>query len=196
MVLSHERAHVRQRDFLIHTLAGLHCALFWFNPFSWWLQRQLSELGEALSDCAAVEQAESRASYAETLLAFATRCRWPLAAVAMANSSNLTPRIERLLSDRGFEQILFREGAPALCCGRRGCVRVDRVDVDGSGACRARAPPRRVSAPAPVAPMHRPHPLRPPAVPAPVAPRRHRLRLTKLRCTMRRRTRRCPRDPY
>ncbi|HEY0801045.1 MAG TPA: M56 family metallopeptidase [Steroidobacteraceae bacterium] len=104
IVLSHERAHVRQRDFYVHALAGLHCALFWFNPFSWWLQRQLSELGEALSDRAAVEQAESRACYAETLLAFATRARWPLAGVAMARVSNLTPRIERLLSDRGFER--------------------------------------------------------------------------------------------
>ncbi len=104
IVLSHERAHVRQKDFLIHTLAGLHCALFWFNPFSWWLQRQLAELGEALSDCAAVEQAESRAGYAEILLAFATRARWPQAAVAMASASNLTPRIERLLNDRGFER--------------------------------------------------------------------------------------------
>jgi beta-lactamase regulating signal transducer with metallopeptidase domain len=109
IVLSHERAHVRQADFCVHALAGLHCALFWFNPFSWWLQRQLSELGEALSDCAAVAQADSRASYAETLLAFATRARWPLAAVAMASSSNLSPRIERLLSDRGFE----RSFAPA-----------------------------------------------------------------------------------
>jgi beta-lactamase regulating signal transducer with metallopeptidase domain len=104
IVLSHERAHVRQADFYVHALAGLHCALFWFNPFSWWLQRQLSELGEALSDCAAVEQAESRASYAETLLAFATRARWPLTGVAMASASNLTPRIERLLSDKGFER--------------------------------------------------------------------------------------------
>jgi beta-lactamase regulating signal transducer with metallopeptidase domain len=104
IVLSHERAHVRQKDFLIHTLAGLHCALFWFNPFSWWLQRQLAELGEALSDCAAVEQAESRTGYAEILLAFATRARWPLNGVAMASASNLTPRIERLLNDQGFER--------------------------------------------------------------------------------------------
>jgi hypothetical protein len=104
IVLSHERAHVRQKDFLIHALAGLHCALFWFNPFSWWLQRQLAELGEALSDCAAVEEAESRTGYAEILLAFATRARWPLTAAAMASASNLTPRIERLLNDRGFER--------------------------------------------------------------------------------------------
>jgi beta-lactamase regulating signal transducer with metallopeptidase domain len=104
IVLSHERAHVRQKDFYVHALAGLNCALFWFNPFSWWLRRQLSELGEALSDCAAVEEADSRASYAETLLAFATRTRWPETYVAMAGNSNLTPRIERLLNDQGFER--------------------------------------------------------------------------------------------
>jgi len=104
IVLSHERAHVRQSDFYVHALAGLHTALFWFNPLSWWLQRQLAELGEALSDCAAVEQAESRTTYAETLLAFATHARAPLACVAMASASSLAPRIERLLSDHRFER--------------------------------------------------------------------------------------------
>jgi beta-lactamase regulating signal transducer with metallopeptidase domain len=104
IVLAHERAHVLQRDFWVHALTGLHCAIFWFNPFSWWLQRQLAELGEALSDHSAVEQAESRASYAEVLLAFATAVRRPFAGVAMASSSNLSPRIERLLSDHGFER--------------------------------------------------------------------------------------------
>lgn len=104
IVLSHERAHVRQGDFYVHALAELHCALFWFNPFSWWLRRELSELGEALSDRAAVEQADSRACYAEILLAFATRDRRPLAGVAMASSSNLASRIERLLSEKDFER--------------------------------------------------------------------------------------------
>ncbi|MGO9948206.1 MAG: M56 family metallopeptidase [Steroidobacteraceae bacterium] len=104
VVLTHECAHVRQRDFYVHVVAGLHCALFWFNPFSWWLKRQLSELGEALSDGVAVEQAQSRASYAEILLAFATPGPWPVAAVAMARTNSLTPRIERLLDDRGFEK--------------------------------------------------------------------------------------------
>jgi beta-lactamase regulating signal transducer with metallopeptidase domain len=118
IVLSHERAHVRQCDFYVQALAGLHCALFWFNPFSWWLQRQLSELGEALSDCAAVEQADSRASYAETLLAFATRDRAPVAGVAMASASNLAPRIERLLSDRGFERsFAVKRGLPYVAAG-------------------------------------------------------------------------------
>ncbi len=118
IVLTHERAHVRQADFYVHALAGLHCALFWFNPFSWWLQRQLADLGEALSDCAAVEQAESRASYAETLLTFATRARWPLSGVAMASAGNLTPRIERLLSDKGFERsFAVRHRLPYVAAG-------------------------------------------------------------------------------
>jgi beta-lactamase regulating signal transducer with metallopeptidase domain len=108
IVLSHECAHVRQRDFYVQMLAGLHCALFWFSPFSWWLQRQLADLAEALSDHAGVAQAESRASYAEILLAFAAGASsplaGPLAGVAMARAGNLTPRIERLLNDRGFER--------------------------------------------------------------------------------------------
>jgi len=111
VVLSHESAHVRHGDFYVQLLAGLHCALFWFSPFSWWLRRQLSDLGEALSDHAALQHAESRASYAEILLAFAGGCSGltvPAAGVAMARSSNLTVRIERLLSERGFQQCFAR----------------------------------------------------------------------------------------
>jgi beta-lactamase regulating signal transducer with metallopeptidase domain len=120
IVLTHERAHVHQRDFYVQLLAGIHCALFWFNPFSWWLQRRLSELGEALSDCAAVGQADSRATYAETLLAFAAQSSRPFAAVAMARASNLSTRIERLLSDRGFRQSFA--GRPRLSFVAAGVV--------------------------------------------------------------------------
>ena len=108
MVLSHECAHVRQRDFYVQLLAGIHCAIFWFSPFSWWLQRQLADLAEALSDHAGAAQAQSRATYAEILLAFAAGASsplaGPLAGVSMARAGNLTPRIERLLDDLGFEQ--------------------------------------------------------------------------------------------
>jgi beta-lactamase regulating signal transducer with metallopeptidase domain len=120
VVLTHERAHVQQRDFYVQLLAGLHCSLFWFNPFSWWLQRQLAALGEALSDCAAVGQADSRANYAETLLAFAAQSSRPFTAVAMARTSNLSTRIERLLSERGFRQSFA--GQPRLSMVAAGVV--------------------------------------------------------------------------
>jgi beta-lactamase regulating signal transducer with metallopeptidase domain len=174
IVLTHERAHVRQGDFYVHLLAGLHCALFWFNPFSWWLRRQLAELGEALSDRAAVEQAESRAGYAEILLAFAAGARWPLGGVAMANSSNLTPRIERLLNDRGFERSFAgKRRLPFIAAGV-----VMLAMVASTSMVKARTPPDGApitppSAPdapsAPVAPTA--PPITPPTAPiAPIAP--------------------------
>jgi hypothetical protein len=184
IVLSHERAHVRQKDFLIHALAGLHCALFWFNPFSWWLQRQLAELGEALSDCAAVEEAESRTGYAEILLAFATRARWPLTAVAMASASNLTPRIERLLNDQGFERSFApTQRLPFIAAGvvalamfaSTSMVRVHASPTDAptppnAPAVRS-APPARNAPPAPNAPTtpDTPTPTSP-AAPAAISP--------------------------
>ena len=171
IVLSHERAHVRQKDFLIHTLAGFHCALFWFNPFSWWLQRQLAELGEALSDCAAVEQAESRTGYAEVLLAFATRARWPLTAVAMASASNLTPRIERLLNDQGFERSFAKtQRLPFIAAGV-----VALAMFASTSMVRVHASPSDVPTPpnAPAAPGAPPAvnaPATPNSPPAPVTP--------------------------
>ena len=183
IVLSHERAHVRQADFCVHALAGLHCALFWFNPFSWWLQRQLSELGEALSDCAAVAQAESRASYAETLLAFATRARWPLAAVAMASSSNLSPRIERLLSDRGFERSFAQaRRLPFIAAGVAALAMFASTSMVRATDSNPSSPPALSSPPAPAdsppvpnAPLSPAVPIAPPAPvavspPAPIAP--------------------------
>jgi beta-lactamase regulating signal transducer with metallopeptidase domain len=177
IVLSHERAHVRQKDFLIHALAGLHCALFWFNPFSWWLQRQLAELGEALSDCAAVEQAESRTGYAEVLLAFAARTRWPLTGVAMASSSNLTPRIERLLNDRGFERSFAKArrlpfiAAGVVALAMFASTSMVRVHASPAGATTTPDTPAAVNAPTvPNPPPPSATAPNPPAAPATISP--------------------------
>jgi len=154
IVLTHERAHVRQHDFFIQLLAGLHSALFWFNPFSWWLQRRLSSLGEALSDFAAVAEAGSRTSYAEVLLTFATGDRWPLAGVAMARTSNLRPRVERLLSDRLFRESSFGRPYLRLLTGALAvlifavCTAIPRVHA---AQAQAPAPPAQPQ-PAPVPP--------------------------------------------
>ncbi|HMD29493.1 MAG TPA: M56 family metallopeptidase [Steroidobacteraceae bacterium] len=165
VVLTHECAHVRQRDFYVHVIAGLHCALFWFNPFSWWLKRQLSELGEALSDGAAVEQAQSRASYAEILLAFATPGPWPVAAVAMARSNSLAPRIERLLDDQGFEKSFSARPRQAFVAA--GAVLLAMMASTSMVRVSAASPDAVSAAGAPTAP---PAPTVPAAPPAPAAP--------------------------
>jgi hypothetical protein len=147
--------------------------LFWFNPFSWWLQRQLADLGEALSDHAAAQYADSRASYAEILLNFAAGGNPPPAAVAMARTSNLTPRIERLLSERGFERSFSaRPRLPMVAAGvvmlaLLASTSVKRVDAAAADSI---ATPTAPDSPQP--PEIAPWPDAPPAAesPAPPAP--------------------------
>jgi beta-lactamase regulating signal transducer with metallopeptidase domain/predicted nucleic acid-binding Zn-ribbon protein len=102
MVLAHERSHVHQFDFYLQMLAGVYAALFWFSPVGWWLKKELSDLGEAISDRAALAEAQSRATYAEVLVEFAAMPRKALAGVAMARSSNIRRRIDRLLIEQKF----------------------------------------------------------------------------------------------
>lgn len=102
VVLAHERSHVHQLDFYLQLLAGAHAVIFWFSPLAWWLKKELSDLGEAISDRAALVEAQSRTTYAEVLVEFASLRRYPLAGVAMARSSNLRRRVDRLLIDQKF----------------------------------------------------------------------------------------------
>jgi beta-lactamase regulating signal transducer with metallopeptidase domain len=104
IVLAHERSHVRQGDFYLQALAGLYAALFWFSPLGWWLKRKLSDLGEAISDRAGLEEAVSHASYARILLEFAALPRRTQIGVAMARTGRLSQRIERLLNENSFRQ--------------------------------------------------------------------------------------------
>jgi hypothetical protein len=171
IVLSHEFAHVRQKDFYVQLLAGLHSALFWFNPFSWWLQRQLADLGEALSDHAAAQQADSRASYAEVLLNFATGGNPPPAAVAMARTSNLAPRIERLLNETGFERSFTARprlpivAAAVVTLALFASTSVKRVDAAASDSIATPPPPE-----SPQPPEVAPWPEAPQAPEAPTPP--------------------------
>ncbi|MGD1062711.1 MAG: DUF4097 family beta strand repeat-containing protein [Terracidiphilus sp.] len=104
IVLAHERSHIRRGDFYLQALAGLYAAIIWISPLGWWLKRQLSDLAEAISDRSGLEEAASRASYARILLEFAVAPRPTFIGVAMARSSNLSHRIERLFNDRAFRQ--------------------------------------------------------------------------------------------
>jgi len=104
IVLAHEHSHIRQGDFYLQLLAGLYSALVWFSPLGWWIKSELSDLAEAISDRAGLEQAASRSSYAQILLEFAAAPRPTPIGVAMARTGSLSRRIERLLNDSAFRQ--------------------------------------------------------------------------------------------
>jgi len=114
VVVAHERSHITQRDFYLQIIAGLYASLTWFSPLGWWLKRKLSELGEAISDRAGLDAASSPSAYAQLLLEFAAQPRPTLiTGVAMAHSTNLSNRIERLLNDSSF-RLAFSGGRRAL----------------------------------------------------------------------------------
>ncbi len=137
VVLAHERSHVLQRDFYLQLAAGLYAALTWFSPLGWWLKRKLSELGEAISDRAGLEAAASPSAYAELLLEFAALPRPSLNGVAMAHSSRLAQRIERLLNDESFRQafagrrraLLAVAAAPAVLMAAMALVHVQAAEI-------------------------------------------------------------------
>jgi beta-lactamase regulating signal transducer with metallopeptidase domain len=145
-VIAHERCHVNQGDFYIQLLAGLHTAIFWFSPMSWWLQRELSDLGETISDEAGWRQAEDRPWYAELLLEIARGSDRNLAGVAMARSGNIGRRIERILSEAGVGTAFTWKRGLALAA-----VLVPLVAI-AAGLTPSFSAPERLEAPIPAAP--------------------------------------------
>jgi len=96
-VIAHERTHIENGDFYVQCLAQLHRNLFWFSPLAWWLPKKLSLLSEYISDDAAVAELDECTAYAEVLLAFAARTTRADQVVAMARTTTLAERIERVL---------------------------------------------------------------------------------------------------
>jgi bla regulator protein blaR1 len=97
-VLAHELSHVARGDFYALLLASLYRVAFWFNPLSWWLSHRLGELMEMLSDDAAVVDLGDAPAYAEVLLDVAANARSTPLAIAMARTTMVRRRIERILS--------------------------------------------------------------------------------------------------
>ncbi len=167
VVLAHERSHIRQRDFYLQLLAGVYAAVVWFSPLGWWLKRKLSDLAEAISDRAGLEEAADRASYAQILLEFAAAPRPTLIGVAMARNGSLSRRIERLLNDVSFRQAFAgsrRALAAVLVVPVVLFVATALVRVQAAGQ-QAPEPPAPVAAPQGGVPA-------PPTAVAPAAPAR------------------------
>jgi beta-lactamase regulating signal transducer with metallopeptidase domain len=156
IVLAHERSHVRQRDFYLQALAGFYAAMVWISPLGWWLKRRLSELGEALSDRSGLEVAGSRSIYAQILLEFAAAPRTTRIGVAMARSSNLSQRIERLFDDRAFRQaytlnrrtLFVAILATVALCAATTLVQVEAATRASNQVAAPAAPPAPAAAPA------------------------------------------------
>jgi hypothetical protein len=108
-VLAHEMAHVQRGDAQNLLLASLATCLFWFHPLSWFLRRQLSALAEEACDEAVLASEATPEAYATFLIDFARDVRrghgrLVTGVIAMAGSSSLKRRIERLFADTSYRQ--------------------------------------------------------------------------------------------
>jgi hypothetical protein len=113
-VIAHEVAHIARRDTLTQRLSLLHCAIFWFSPLAWWLNRHLADLAEQASDEAALACGADRKDYARTLLGFFAalqggpgRVWWQ--GVAMAHAGRAEQRVERILAWKGTVAMRFKK---------------------------------------------------------------------------------------
>ncbi len=101
-VITHELAHIRRNDFLIHILTEVVGGLYWFNPVVWWALRRMRIERERACDDLAVRCGFRPEDYAEELLGVARAMRrsaWVgSASVAMASPSGLEGRVRAILA--------------------------------------------------------------------------------------------------
>ena len=115
VVLLHELAHVRRLDCLTQQLARLSCAVYWFNPLSWWASTQMMLERERACDDLVLLSGSRPSEYAGHLLALAREQRSrhgvSMAAVAMARETNLEGRLRAILDARSPRRGLTRRVA-------------------------------------------------------------------------------------
>ena len=99
LVLLHELAHVKRRDILTQTVAGLVCVLHWFNPLSWFGARAMCELRELSCDDVVLRCEHRPADYADVLLDVAKsyRHRTLVTSVGMVRRQNVEDRVLAVL---------------------------------------------------------------------------------------------------
>ena len=101
-VLAHELAHINRGDWMVHVLAELACAIYWFNPLFWIAKSRLCRESEHAADDVVLGLGVDGSEYATHLLDIVRAAQTPLAAwattVAMARPSHLERRFAALLN--------------------------------------------------------------------------------------------------
>ncbi|HKR66883.1 MAG TPA: M56 family metallopeptidase [Thermoanaerobaculia bacterium] len=99
----HEVAHIKRNDYLVHLLAGVAKALYWFHPAMWLAVRALRRESEQATDDLVIARGMIAPDYAAQLLEVASSASAPhfasAAAVGMACPSNLERRVTALLDE-------------------------------------------------------------------------------------------------
>ena len=112
-VMMHELVHVLHRDNLIGSFQMIVCSLLWFHPLAWLIDRRLLAEREMWCDETVIRLGGEPKLYATSLWKVVQfSLGWPVAGVSRAAGSNLTRRLERMLtSNNQFEMTSARRAA-------------------------------------------------------------------------------------
>ena len=104
-ILVHELAHAARGDGTLRSLAALFHVVFFYQPLSWWLRRELRLCQEYLADAQAAGCSRSAPDYAAQLVALSNEIRWrawrPLSAIGIVERrSELYHRIQLLVRSK------------------------------------------------------------------------------------------------
>jgi TonB family protein len=123
-ILAHEVNHVRRQDNLTAAIHSLVESIFWFYPPVWWLGSRLLEERERACDQAVAQLGIEPRTYAESILKVCHFClQAPTAGFVAATSSNLTRRLEEIMSNHAkpslgtARRLLLVVAAAALSAG-------------------------------------------------------------------------------
>lgn len=98
MVIAHETAHIRRRDWVWQVLSQIACALHFFNPLAWWAARKLRAESEFACDDFVLAQGIEPTAYAQELLQIASLSRFQMASsIGMARSKNVEGRLRSIV---------------------------------------------------------------------------------------------------
>ena len=114
-VLAHEIGHIQRYDCSTQLLGQLLCAVYWFHPISWIINRKLQAEAEAACDDLAIRSGAGPSQYAEHLLTIARSLKGLRilsgTTAQMAKYSKLENRLRRILNRRMNRNQLTRMSA-------------------------------------------------------------------------------------
>jgi beta-lactamase regulating signal transducer with metallopeptidase domain len=102
--LFHELSHVKRSDFLFKILARFSCALYWFNPLSWFVFRLMRKEQEKACDELVLQAGVKPSTYAANLLSIqrAGQIQWnpPSTVLGAVGKSHLNERLLAILKQQ------------------------------------------------------------------------------------------------
>ena len=123
LVLLHELGHFRRGDLWTHALGQIACAVHWFNPFVWMLQRHLALEREFACDALVVSRGAAPEDYAALLWKMGVAAQGPrlaaaaYLAMAAPGRGKLEQRVRRILAPVRDAGLWQRVADSALCAG-------------------------------------------------------------------------------